>query len=262
MPEITTSYLNQLVDDLLPAMYQAGAVIMDIHKKQISMKLKPDGSPVTEADEAAEAILLPALAKAAPDIMVISEENAASHDLDVAPLFFLVDPIDGTKEYLKPDGKGSFTVNIGLIQDGHPVMGLVYAPAFDTLYCGIVGHRAVKIEGDHETEIAVRHVPASGAVAVASASHRDDATNEWLATHKIDQTKSIGSSLKFCLVAEGKADVYPRFGPTMEWDTAAGDGVLRAAGGMVMDQDNAPYGYGKKGYRNTPFIATGKWSKS
>ena len=257
--ELAISYLEQLANTLKPALYEAGAVIMAIHKRKISARLKPDGSPVSEADEAAEAILLPALAKAAPDIRVISEENAASHHLDVAPLFFLVDPIDGTKEFLKPDGQGSFTVNIGLIQNGVPVMGLVYAPAFDALYMGVAGHQALKITNGHTQLLSVRDVPATGAVAVASASHRDEATNHWLAKHQITETKSIGSSLKFCLVAEGVADVYPRFGPTMEWDTAAGDAVLRAAGGMVMTTDYQPYPYGKADYRNTAFIATGRW---
>ena len=256
---LTISYLTELVDKLKPALYEAGAVIMEIHKRQIKAKIKPDGSPVSEADEAAEAILLPALAKCAPNIPVVSEENAVSHKLDVAPLFFLVDPIDGTKEYLKPDGQGSFTVNIGLIQNGAPIMGLVYAPAFDALYIGIVGHKAFKIAKGDKTELTVRDIPASGAVAVASASHRDEETNQWLAMHQITQTKSIGSSLKFCLVAEGVADVYPRFGPTMEWDTAAGDAVLRASGGMVMTTDYHPYPYGKPDYRNIAFIAAGKW---
>lgn len=254
--------LDKLAHDLRPALYEAGALIMDIHKTKVAVSYKQDGSPVSEADEAAEAVLLPALAQFAPDIPVVSEESASSHSLEGGELFFLVDPIDGTKEFLKQDGTGSFTVNIGLIYQGAPVMGLVYAPAYDALYEGIIGKGAQKYEAGTPQEIRVRDVPASGAVAVASASHRDEATNDWLAHYQIEQTKSIGSSLKFCLVAEGQADVYPRFGPTMEWDTAAGDAVLRAAGGMVMTTDFAPYGYGKTGYRNTAFIATGKWQAS
>ena len=253
------AYLQTLQQALLPAMYEAGSVIMAIHKKQISSRLKPDGSPVSEADEAAEAILLPALGQAAPNITVISEENAASHHITPPELFFLVDPLDGTKEFLKPDGKGSFTVNIALIYQGSPIFGMVLAPAFDALYCGIVGHGAVKIINGNQETISVRDVPDEGAVAVASASHRDEATNRWLADHAISQIKSIGSSLKFCLIAEGQADVYPRFSPTMEWDTAAGDGVLRAAGGFMMAQNDTPYRYGKPDYRNDPFIARGKW---
>ena len=255
----TIAQLAALSDALLPSLYEAGAAIMAIHAHKVSSRLKPDGSPVTEADEAAEAILLQALSEHAPDIVVISEENAASHQLAPPPLFFLVDPIDGTKEFLKPDGQGSFTVNIGLIYQGAPLMGLVYAPALDALYCGIVGKGAVKYTNQERRPLSVRDVPETGAVAVASASHRDEATNDWLERHHITQTKSIGSSLKFCLVAEGQADVYPRFGPTMEWDTAAGDGVLRAAGGMVTTDDYLPYPYGKPDYRNQPFIARGKW---
>ena len=253
------AYLQTLQQALLPAIYEAGRAIMAVHKKQISSRLKPDGSPVSEADEAAEAILLPALGQAAPNITVISEENAASHHITPPELFFLVDPLDGTKEFLKPDGEGSFTVNIGLIYQGSPIFGMVLAPAFDTLYCGIVGHGAVKIINGKQQTISVRDVPDEGAVAVASASHRDEATNRWLADHAISQIKSIGSSLKFCLIAEGQADVYPRFSPTMEWDTAAGDGVLRAAGGLMMAQSYTPYSYGKPDYRNAPFIARGKW---
>ena len=262
MVVITHDYLEELTKALMPAIYQAGAKIMEIHKRKISSRIKPDGSPVSEADEAAEAILLPALAKAAPTISIVSEENAASHALAASSLFFLVDPIDGTKEFLKPDGQGSFTVNIGLIQDGKPIMGLVYAPAFDALYLGIVGYQALKIAKGVTTDLRVREVPASGAVAVASASHRDEETNRWLEAHHISETKSIGSSLKFCLLAEGEADVYPRFGPTMEWDTAAGDAVLRAAGGLVMTTDYTPYPYGKADYRNSAFIAAGKWRAS
>lgn len=258
----TMAYLQTLQQALLPAIYEAGRTIMAIHKKQISSRLKPDGSPVSEADEAAEAILLPALRQAAPNITVISEENAASHHITPPDLFFLVDPLDGTKEFLKPDGEGSFTVNIALIYQGSPIFGMVLAPAFDALYCGIVGHGAVKMINGKQETLSVRDVPDEGAVAVASASHRDEATNDWLARHHITQTRSIGSSLKFCLVAEGLADVYPRFGPTMEWDTAAGDAVLRAAGGMVTTDDGQPYPYGKSEYRNQPFIAHGKWRPS
>ena len=258
----STQSLAALSDALLPSLYEAGQAIMAIHARKVSSRLKPDGSPVTEADEAAEVILLSALAKHAPDIAVVSEENAASHHIAPPELFFLVDPIDGTKEFLKPNGQGSFTVNIGLIYQGAPLMGLVYAPAFDALYGGIPDMGAVKYSNGERQPLLVRDVPIKGAVAVASASHRDEATNDWLARHHITQTKSIGSSLKFCLVAEGLADVYPRFGPTMEWDTAAGDAVLRAAGGMVMTDDDLPYPYGKPDYRNSPFIAYGKWRPS
>ena len=260
--EMMLADMDELLEALMPAVYAAGDEVMRIHQGTVEQRLKADGSPVSEADEAAEAILLPAIQAAAPDITIISEESAASHHLAPASSFFLVDPIDGTKEFLKADGTGAFTVNIGLIQDAMPVMGLVYAPAFETLYGGIVGQKAFKSQNRKAREaIKVRAVPPSGAVAVASASHRDEATNQWLAAHAIAETRAIGSSLKFCLLAEGLADVYPRFGPTMEWDTAAGDAVLRAAGGMVFGPDEAPFAYGKAGYRNGAFVATGTWKR-
>lgn len=254
--------LDELVaisEALMPVVYEAGHLIMAVHKRSAHARQKADGSPVTQADEGAEALILPALAKIAPSIAVISEENAASHKMAAPDLFFLVDPLDGTKEFLKPDGNGHFTVNIGLIYKGNPIMGLIYAPVFDDLYVGVVGQGAQKISQGQRQPIAVREVPDTGAVAVASTSHRDKATNEWLEQHQIGQTISVGSSLKFCLLAEGKADVYPRFGPVMEWDTAAGDAILRAAGGLMMTPDLTPYPYGKADYLNTPFIASGLW---
>ena len=259
---------------LIPIAREAGAAIMNVYGRA-EAQFKADGSPVTEADEAAEALILPALKAASPEITIISEENAASHALKAPDTFWLVDPLDGTKEFLKRDGKGAFTVNIALIQGGVPVFGIVYAPALNRLFVGYAGSEgkagaAWTQDGngngngngnggvDGARDLRVRAVPATGAVAVASASHRDEATDSWLAARGIGQTKSIGSSLKFCLVAAGEADVYPRFGPTMEWDTAAGDAVLRAAGGMVETLDGSPYPYAKPDYRNGPFIARGQ----
>lgn len=250
-----TEFLT-LAKQLIPAMHEAGTAIMGVCDKQVSVK--SDGSPVTIADEAAEAILLGALAHYAPDIPVISEENAASHHQEVAPIYWLVDPLDGTKEFIKDNGSGAFTVNIGLIKDGQPVMGLVYAPFFETLYYGVVGEGAYRVVSGGRahplrtsSDCPARH----DIIAIASASHRDEATNDWLARHQIVTTKPVGSSLKFCLIAAGEADLYPRFGPTMEWDTAAGDAVLRAAGGITCFEDGTPYHYGKTGYRNGPFFA-------
>jgi 3'(2'), 5'-bisphosphate nucleotidase len=236
-------------------MREAGALIMEIHARGVVSRDKPDGSPVTEADEAAERVLLAALADVAPGITVISEENAESHALSPPACFFLVDPVDGTREFLRPDGTGAFTVNIGLVIEGAPVMGIVLAPAHDRLFCGLVGDGATETAVGQTRDIAVRPVPVSGPVAVASRSHRDEETDNWLAAHGIAETISTGSSLKFCLVAAGEADVY--LGPTMEWDTAAGDAVLRAAGGRMNTPDGAPYLYGKPDYRSTAFIACG-----
>lgn len=247
-------FLGQnFIDAVLPAVRQAGAAIMDVYHTDFEAVRKSDGSPVTEADKRAEAILLPAITAAAPDMLIISEENEASHKTAPADLFCLVDPLDGTKEFLKQDGKGSFTVNIGIINHGIPVAGIVLAPALDKLYTAIVGHGAY-LNG---TEISVRGLD-QPQIAVASSSHRDEATNDWLTKAGISETMSIGSSLKFCLVAEGQADVYPRFGPTMEWDTAAGHAILRAAGGEIYHPDGTLFTYGKPEYRNGPFIAEGK----
>ena len=244
-----------LMEALSQPIKQAGETIMEIHARGVVAREKPDGSPVSEADEAAEAILLAALADLAPDIPIISEENAASHAVAAPEQFFLVDPVDGTREFLRPDGNGAFTVNIGLVQNGAPVMGLVLAPALDRAFRGVVGIGAVEVAGGVSRALQVRPVPATGPVAVASRSHRDDETNAWLAANGITETRAAGSSVKFGLLAAGEADVYPRFGPTMEWDTAAGEAVLCAAGGKVLTPDGAPFVYGKPAYRNGAFIA-------
>ena len=244
-----------LMEALIQPVKQAGETIMEIHARGFVAREKPDGSPVSEADEAAEAILLAAIADLAPDIPVVSEENAASHAVAAPEQFFLVDPVDGTREFMRPDGNGAFTVNIGLVQNGAPVMGLVLAPALDRAFRGAVGIGAVEVAGGVSRALQVRPVPATGPVAVASSSHRDDKTNAWLAANGITETRAAGSSLKFGLLAAGEADVYPRFGPTMEWDTAAGEAVLCAAGGKVLTPDGAPFVYGKPAYRNGAFIA-------
>ena len=248
-----------LIAALTPAVDAAGSIIMDIKAKGPSSMTKSDGSPVTIADQKAENILLAALADICPDIPVVSEENIDSHLLSAGQRFFLVDPLDGTKEFIKADANGAFTVNIGLIENGLPVMGMLYAPARKAFYWGYEGGGAFCQETTRITPITVRNVPDSGAVAVASASHLDATTTNWLSDHQINQTTSIGSSLKFALVASGQADVYPRFGPTMEWDTAAGDAILRAAGGTVRHPDGEIYHYGKTDYRNSAFIASGRY---
>ena len=249
--------IEKLMYDLEPVAREAGARIMEIYASGFETDFKGDGSPVTQADRAAEAIILPELARLAADIPITSEENAESHFLAATDRFFLVDPLDGTKEFLKADGKGSFTVNIALIEKCVPVMGVVYAPALDRLFLGAKDVGAFEVTKDTRKGIKVREVPDTAPVAVASVSHRDAQTDEWLAAHEISKTVSIGSSLKFCLLAAGEADVYPRFGPTMEWDTAAGDAVLRAAGGRVEHPEGQPLDYGKPEYRNGAFIAYG-----
>ena len=255
--------LQALAEWLTPVVDAAGMAIMDVKSASMNGGMiadqKSDGSPVTLADAKAEAIILPALAQIAPDIPVISEENAISHNRTPTEAYFLVDPLDGTKEFIKPDDQGAFTVNIGLIYQGLPVMGLVLAPARQQLYAGVVGAGATLRTASDVSSIQVRDVPATGAVAVASASHRDAATDNWLSEQGIDETVSVWSSLKFGLLASAMADVYPRFGPTMEWDTAAGDAVLRAAGGTVRHIDGNDFRYGKTKWRNPGFIAIGGW---
>jgi len=233
-----------MLDALEKAARDAGAAIMDVYASDFEAIEKSDGSPVTAADTAAEKVILPVLKSLEPDTVIISEENAESHSVKAPDRFFLVDPLDGTKEFLKRDGKGSFTVNIALIEYGIPILGVVYAPALDRLFIGELGKGAREHANGAWRDIVIRDVPADGPVAVASLSHRDE--------------KTIGSSLKFCLVAAGEADVYPRFGPTMEWDTGAGDAVLRAAGGVVYNEGGEVFPYGKVDYRNGPFVACGK----
>jgi 3'(2'), 5'-bisphosphate nucleotidase len=247
---------SALVKALIAPVQHAGRVIMDFYQTDPYAETKADGSPVTKADQAAEAIYLRSC-RFGTDNPGISEEHAASHNLVASQEFFLVDPLDGTKEFIKARGDGAFTVNIGLIRNGEPVMGIVFAPALDRLFFGSLGNGAFEISGGICRQIHVRMPPADGPVAVASASHRDAQTNQWLETRGITNSIAIGSSLKFCLIAAGEADLYPRYGPTMEWDTAAGDAVLRAAGGRVTAEDGKPFAYGKAGYRNQPFFAAG-----
>lgn len=259
---------TSLIERLLPAVHRAGDVILEVHaegRAAGNVASKGDGSPVTEADLRANAILVDALQDAAPDIPVVSEEEAASHSTEAAQLqrFFLVDPLDGTKEFLKADGQGAFTVNVALIENGQPTLGIVLAPALKRLFLGNVGVSASEtFDQSAPKPLQIRSLPATGAIAVASASHRDAETDAWLRAHGISETVSIGSSLKFCLVAAGEADVYPRFGPTMEWDTAAGHAVLMAAGGQVVNPDGTPFTYAKPAFRNGSFIGLGDFTLS
>jgi 3'(2'), 5'-bisphosphate nucleotidase len=244
-----------LLPKLVAIADRASAIVLDFYQRGASVTQKADQSPVTEADQAAEAMILEALRELTPSFPVIAEEEVSAGRIPAigdGP-FWLVDPLDGTREFISRNGE--FTVNIGLVDAGLPLAGVVAAPARDLLWCGAAGHSASRREGRETRSIRVRQRPASGLVAVASRSHRDAATDAWLAERGIAETVSAGSSLKFCLVAEGQADVYPRFGPTMEWDTAAGHAVLRAAGGRVVTPEGVPLRYGKPEFRNPSFIA-------
>lgn len=246
----------------------AGREILSVYTAGPNVTFKNDASPVTEADERAEAIILEGLGKAFPDIPVVAEESAAAGRVpDVeGKSFFLVDPLDGTKEFINK--RDDFTVNIALVKDGVPVAGIVYAPAKGTAWTGGNG-KIEKILVDSDFNVTSRkeigcRTPTGDLTAVASRSHNSPETEAFLKEKGITSTKSVGSSLKFCLVAEGEADVYPRFGRTMEWYTAAGDAVLRAAGGMTVDLDGNPFRYGKtrqahdSDFANGHFIAWGK----
>ena len=242
---------SNLIASMLPVARNAGAAIMAVYNEGFEPDIKSDGSPVTIADKAAEKIILDGLRSHAPDIEVVSEENPSSHELRAPDIFFLVDPLDGTKEFLKLDGKGAFTVNIALIENNTPTMGILFAPALNRMFYGAQDLGAF----ENDKPIKACAVPIEKRIAVASQSHRDENTNRWLDENNIEKTVSIGSSLKFALLACGEAHVYPRFSPTMEWDTAAGDAILRAAGGMVLNPDGTPFEYGKTDYLNGGFIA-------
>jgi len=258
--ELTTD----LVESVVALARRAGERIMDFYETPIDVRAKDDRSPVTDADDAAEEIILPGLTQIAPGITAISEE--AAHRAGIANLasgnqqgcFWLVDPLDGTKEYIKRNGE--FTVNIALIADGAPVFGVVHLPAIDTLYMGIVGSGAsVRIGKASPRAIAARDKPDDGITVLASRSHaNNEVLDKFLASEHVKERISAGSSLKFCRIAEGIADLYPRFGRTMEWDTAAGHAVLAAAGGSVRCLDGRPLQYGKPGYENPHFLARGR----
>ena len=257
-PDLVTAGVN--LTALLGAVRHAGALIEQIKSEGVDARYKSDASPVTAADEAANAVLVAGLADLYPHLPVISEEDQASHNLAPDDLFFLVDPLDGTREFIRADSQGAYTVNIGLVQGRHAVGGIVYAPHLDWLCWGGPGQGAWQIKSGQLSALAIRSCPPDGPVAVASRSHSDDQTRQFLQRHQIDQTTSIGSSLKFLLLAAGQADVYPRFAPTMEWDTAAGEAVLAGAGGAVSTPAGAPHLYGKPGWRNGPFVACGDFA--
>ena len=239
---------------LLPAVQEAGRIAMAIYARDVDVASKPDGSPVTEADIAVNDVLCEALEHQFPGIAIVTEERVKTH-VALAPgkPFFLVDPIDGTKEFIARTGE--FTINVALVENGLPVAGIVSAPAMGRLFVGAQGDGAFEIaESGTVLRLGVRTCP-DAMTAVASRSHGTPETEAFLADLGVTDRVSAGSSLKFCLLAAGEADVYPRFGPTMEWDTAAGQAVLAAAGGLVYAASGEPLAYGKPSYRNPHFIA-------
>lgn len=244
---------------------EAGSAIMKFYGSGVSVQAKADATPVTEADHAAEAIILPALERLLPGVPIIAEEAVSQGHIprigdagDARRRFWLVDPLDGTKEFLSHNGE--FTVNIALIEGSRPRLGVVHLPALAATYAGAAsGTATVARRNEAPHPIAARTPPADGIIVLASRSHGDAAALEaFLADEHVAARQNAGSSLKFCRIAEGIADLYPRLGRTMEWDTAAGHAVLAAAGGRVETLEGAELGYGKPDFENPHFVARGR----
>lgn len=252
---------NQVCETMRRLAIKAGAEIMAVYvRPDFEVKIKSDDSPVTIADERADAVIFAGLRQVFPDATIVTEEQADTHSAE-ADTFFIVDPLDGTKEFVHR--RGDFTVNIALVENGVPTLGVVYAPAKERLFITDAEGRSHEESGDHAVDVVGPMKPLqvstpdnTGLVVVASKSHRDQATNDYIAKYRVHDMTAAGSSLKFCLVATGEADLYPRLGRTMEWDTAAGQAILRGAGGKVVRfDDHTPLTYGKPGYENPFFIA-------
>ncbi|HYM31066.1 MAG TPA: 3'(2'),5'-bisphosphate nucleotidase CysQ [Candidatus Cybelea sp.] len=249
----------RLMDALCAMAREAGSRIMEVYSGPFAARTKVDRSPVTDADEAAERVIVERLGALTPGIPIVAEESVARSGLPAPPghTFWLVDPLDGTREFI--DRNGEFTVNIALVEHGTPILGVVLVPALQQLYGGRGSGDAFRMFGTGAPEPIAAAMPgADGLKVVASRSHRDAATDAYLSKLTVKEIVAAGSSLKFCRVAEGAADLYPRFGPTMEWDTAAGHAVLSAAGGSVRGLDGRDLAYGKSGYLNSAFVARGR----
>lgn len=252
-----SQYLR-LLDDLGETAREAGEAILEVVRQGFEVETKRDSSPVTEADRAAELVILAALARLAPGVPVIAEEEVAAGRIPAhEQTYFLVDPLDGTKEFVR--GGDDYTVNIGLIESNVPKLGVVFAPASGKLHGGCVGEGAWVDDGGQRRQIRTRS-KGEQLTAVASKSHLNQATIDYLRKAAGDcGYVAVGSSLKFCIVAHGEADIYPRASPTSEWDTAAGHAVLLAAGGLVDAPDGSALAYGKPAFLNRAFVATSGW---
>jgi 3'(2'), 5'-bisphosphate nucleotidase len=239
---------------------QAGVAILEIRARGFDVLRKEDRSPVTEADHAAEAIIAAGLRAAEPDIPVIAEEEfAAGRISTVTPQYWLVDPLDGTREFAA--GNDEFAVNIGLVRDGVAVLGVVGIPAAGELFGGIVGQGAWKRTAAGQTVVSARQPPEEGVTVLASRYHgSSERLDAFLQGKRVARVINFGSSVKFCRLAEGIADLYPRFGRTMEWDTCAPQAVLEAAGGTVSTFEGERLRYGKAGWENPHFVCTGRTS--
>jgi 3'(2'), 5'-bisphosphate nucleotidase len=249
---------RELLDETIRVADAAAREIMAVYESTAGSRSKADGSPVTDADDRACAVIGSALAPLIPGCPIVCEESAIRPEVGAATKrFWLVDPLDGTKEFLQRNGE--FTVNIALVEEGRPVLGVVLAPALGRLFAGVAGSGAFLRQGGSRAPLGCRSAPAEGLTVVGSRSHADnDAMNAFLGGRRVARMLSAGSSLKFCMVAAGEADLYPRLGTTMEWDTAAGHAVLSAAGGQVTCVDGTVLAYGKPGLVNPHFVAMGR----
>jgi 3'(2'), 5'-bisphosphate nucleotidase len=262
-----TAFISEFSVSLVKIAHEAGRLILKHYEAGAEARVKEDSSPVTAADEEAEKLILKRLAQLAPGVPIIAEEEMAAGRLPkhLGTRFFLVDALDGTKEFLKRNGE--FTVNIALIENARAMCGAVVAPAKARAFVGDGANGAFELAAPEDLPldvrqaepIAARKAPKDGLIVIASRTHRDSMTDEYLAAYAIANLLAAGSSLKFCLVACGEADLYPRHGRTMEWDTAAGQAVLEAAGGSVKTLDGKPLSYGKiaDGFANPHFVARG-----
>ena len=235
---------------------QAGAAIMDVYQRDHQVEIKADASPLTVADRLSHEVIVAGLKTLTPDIPVLSEEgrDIPYTERQSWETFWLVDPLDGTKEFIKRNGE--FTVNLALIEKTRPILGIIFVPAQNDCYFGIKGRGAWRQHGDEPVVSINVSKPdkKSGLTVVASRSHPSPELEDYLIKQPVKRTISVGSSLKFCAVAEGRADLYPRFGPTMEWDTAAGQAIVEAAGGHVRTMEGRSLVYNKSSLLNPHFI--------
>lgn len=257
MPTVPKGAPNDLMDVLRSTAEAAGAVILALYGTAAEARLKPDETPITEADLAADCLIAAHLGSRFPDIPLISEESVGNRQgpPDDARRFLLVDPLDGTKEFISHTDE--FTVNIGLVEDGRPIAGIVHAPVLGESYIAVYGEAYWIVHGEQRGPIRARRPNRQELVVLASRFHRDEKTDAFIAAQPNASVVTAGSALKFGVLARGAADLYPRYGRTMEWDTAAGHAVLMAAGGSVRTLDGANLRYGKSAFINPPFIARG-----
>jgi 3'(2'), 5'-bisphosphate nucleotidase len=241
----------------IEAVRSASSLVLEVYASDFVVERKDDASPVTEADRRAEAAIVDVLARMAPGLPIVAEEAfGAGQAPPVADRFWLVDPLDGTREFVSRNGE--FTVNVALIEDSRPILGVIAAPVLGRTWVGVEGDGAWTFDAAGRRAIRCRRVPPEGATVIASRSHGDaQALQAYLVGRKVATMRNAGSSLKLCLVAQGAADLYPRFGRTMEWDIAAGHAIVAAAGGHVVDLDGRPLRYGKDGFENPNFVAHG-----